>query len=265
MSAQWRVAGAGFLSPLRRVIQLSRFGMATASSMLHFRMAVSLSANAGAPFGREALSRGSTRVLDRGRWANAVLYVVEHAGQTWVVKDFGSRTFLVRHTIGRALIAREVRALRRLRGLAGVPQGAFRLDACALAYRYVPGQPLNLAQLGAGFGEFFTALEALLRQVHEVGGLVHLDVRTSTNVLVNERGEPVLIDFQSHMSTRWLPTKVRRWIEQFDMAGVYKHWARRSPATMGESRETLLSEMNRWRRLWILRGYLGMRKSRPSR
>jgi hypothetical protein len=234
-------------------------------SVLHFCMPVSLSAHARALFGREALSSGSTRVLDRGRWANAVLYLVEHAGQTWVVKDFGSRPFIVRHTIGRALIAREVRALCRLRGVAGVPQDAFRVDACALAYRYVPGQPLSQAQLGARFGEFFNALEALLRQVHEVGELVHLDVRTSTNVLVTERGEPALIDFQSHMSTRWLPAKVRRWIEQFDMAGVYKHWARRSPATMGATREMLLSEMNRWRRLWILRGYLGMRKSRPSR
>jgi hypothetical protein len=34
---------------------------------------------------------------------------------------------------------------------------------------------------------------------------------------------------------------------------------------MGESRELLLNRMNRWRRLWFLRGYLGVRKSRPSR
>jgi hypothetical protein len=222
----------------------------------------------GAPvalFTREALQRAAPRVLDRGRWANAVLYLVEQAGETWVVKDFGARPFLVRHSIGRALVSRELSALRRLQGMPGVPQDAFRVDACALAYRYVPGKTLSQAQLGARFGEFFVALERLLQQVHEVGGLVHLDVRTGTNVLVTETGEPALIDFQSHLSTGWMPRRVRRWLEHYDMAGVYKHWARRSPGSMGESRELLLNRMNRWRRLWFLRGYLGVRKSRPSR
>jgi len=57
---------------------------------------------------------------------------------------------------------------------------------------------------------------------------------------------------------------VRRWLEGFDMAGIYKHWARLSPETMGEWRQEQLKEMNRWRRFWILRGYLGARKPTSS-
>jgi RIO-like serine/threonine protein kinase len=152
-----------------------------------------------------------------------------------------------------------------VRTIDGVPQQAFRVDAYALAYRYVSGCTLNHAQLGSRAPEFFAALERLLRRVHEVGGLVHLDVRSSRNVLVTEHGKPVLIDFQSHMMTRWMPAGVRDWIERFDMAGVYKHWSRRSPETMGESREMQLRTMNRWRRPGFLRGYLGVRKSSSTR
>ena len=77
-------------------------------------------------------------------------------------------------------------------------------------------------------------------------------------------GAPMLIDFQSHASTAWMPGPVRRWLEGFDMAGIYKHWARLSPETMGEWRQEQLKEMNRWRRFWILRGYLGARKPTSS-
>lgn len=218
-----------------------------------------------APFTRAQFERAPGEMLSRGRWANAVLTIHRHGNALWVVKDFRPRAFALRNTAGRFLVRREVRVLRRLAGLAGVADAAFRLDAHALAYRYVPGVPLNQADLGARAPEYFAALERLLQQVHAVGGILHLDVRNARNVLVSERGEPFLLDFQSHLSTRWLPARMRRWAERFDLAGVYKHWARRSPETLGETRARLLAEMNRWRRLWVLRGYLGVRKSHPSR
>jgi RIO-like serine/threonine protein kinase len=215
-----------------------------------------------APFGRDALKRDTSRVLNEGRWANAVLYVIEHDAERWVVKDFGSRTWLVRNTIGRLLIGREFSALHRLQGIEGVPRQPFRLDAFALGYRFVAGATLARTTLEAPHAGFFCALERLMQQVHEVG-LVHLDSRNSRNILVTENAQPALIDFQSHLGTRWMPRALRRWLEAYDMAGVYKHWARRSPDTIDESRLLHLGEMNRWRRFWFLRGYLGVRKSRP--
>ena len=65
---------------------------------------------------------------------------------------------------------------------------------------------------------------------------MHLDVRNGRNVLVTEQGEPVLLDFQSHVGTRWMPASLRRWAERLDLAGVYKHWEQRSPETLGEAR-----------------------------
>lgn len=217
-------------------------------------------ANEPVPFTRAQFERDPGEVLSRGRWANAVLYVHRHAGKRWVVKDFLPRAFAVRNTIGRLLIRREIRALRKLAGVAGVPAGAFRLDAHALAYGFVPGVPLNEAELGSRAADFFARLERLLGEVHARGGILHLDVRNARNVLVSERGEPVLLDFQSHVGTGWMPAPMRRWGERFDLAGVYKHWERRSPETLGEARAGLLTQVNWWRRLWVLRGYFGMRR-----
>ena len=217
------------------------------------------------PFTREQFERARGEVLSRGRWANAVLFLHRQGDRLWVVKDFRPRNVLLRNTTGRLLVGREVHALQRLAGVAGVPAGVFRLDAHALAYHFVPGSTLGQTDLGARAAEFFLALERLMQQVHAVGGILHLDVRNARNVLVSERGEPLLLDFQSHLSTRWMPQRMRRWAERFDLAGTYKHWARRSPETLDAERARLLAQMNRWRRLWPLRGYLGVRKSRPSR
>ncbi|MCC7547971.1 MAG: hypothetical protein IT532_09405 [Burkholderiales bacterium] len=201
-------------------------------------------------------------MLNQGRWANAVLYLVEHGGERWVVKDFAARPWLVRATIGRLFVAREHDALHRLQGIAGVPRDPFRLDAYAVAYRYVAGNTLTRSTLDGRYGEFFSDLERLVQQIHSIG-LVHLDSRNSRNILVTDDARPVLIDFQSHLGTRRMPRALRRWFEEYDMAGVYKHWARRSPDTIDAARLEHLQAMNRWRRFWILRGYLGVRKSRP--
>jgi len=213
------------------------------------------------PFGRDALSSPDARVLNQGRWANAVLYLIERNGERWVVKDFAPRPGLVRATIGRLFVSREHAALCRLQGIAGVPRDPFRLDAHAVGYRFVPGNTLARSALDGRYGEFFAALERLMQQVH-ARGVVHLDSRNSRNVLVTEDGQPVLIDFQSHLRTERFPWRFRRWLEAYDMAGVYKHWARRSPDTIDAARLQHLGAMNRWRRFWFLRGYLGVGKSR---
>jgi RIO-like serine/threonine protein kinase len=186
-----------------------------------------------------------------------VLHRYELDGQSWVVKDFATRSFLVRNVIGRFLVRREASCLRRADGIAAAPRDAFRLDAYALAYRFVPGTSLRLIAKSALTAEFFPALEASLREMHARAGLVHLDLRNAHNILVTDDGLPSLLDFQSCVGTRWMPGPLRRFAESIDLAAIYKHWARRSPATMGPERAAALARMNRLRPLWVLRGYIG--------
>ena len=86
--------------------------------------------------------RAERELLRDGRFANARVERVRIDGVDWIFKDFSSRAFFVRHTVGRFLLGREVRALRRLEGIAGVPSTAFRVDAFAMAARFVPGRAL---------------------------------------------------------------------------------------------------------------------------
>lgn len=214
-------------------------------------------ARPGRPFSRTDFAHGGARLLKAGRWANAKVFLYDHDGVTWAVKDFRQRSWLVRNVIGRFLIRRELRGLCRLQGLPGIPQDAFRLDAFALAYRFVPGRGLRGLPTAEIPPDFFPALEHVVQAMHARFDIVHFDMRNAANILVTTSGEPSLIDFQTHVGLRWLPGPLRRFFERVDVAAIYKHWAKRSPATLGPQRKALLDHINVLRRLWALRGYFG--------
>jgi len=213
------------------------------------------------PFVRADLAAAERQLLRDGRFANARVERVRLAGADWIFKDFSARNVVVRHTVGRFLLGREVRALRRLQGIDGVPSDAFRVDAMAMAARFVPGRALASLQAERVGTDYLVALEALLRRVHE-RGLVHLDTRGGGNLLLRPDGSPGIIDFQAGLSTRWMPRRLRAWFEDMDLSGVYKKWQRWQPDTLGEARLANLERLNRWRRWWFLRGYFGLRKKR---
>ena len=213
----------------------------------------------GKPFDRNRLASAERELLRDGRFANARVERVRIDGVDWIFKDFSSRAWLVRQTVGRLLLGREVRALRRLAGIHGIPSMAFRVDAFAMAARFVPGRTLANVDAAQMDTPFLMALEALLQQVH-ARALVHLDTRGGGNLLRMPDGAPGIIDFQAAVSTRWMPTGLRRWIEAMDMSGVYKKWQRFQPETMGEERRASFERLSRWRRWWPFRGYLGLHK-----
>ena len=214
-------------------------------------------------FDRAALATADRKLLRDGRFANARVERVRIGGVDWIFKDFSSRAFLVRHTVGRFLLGRELRALRQLDGLPGIPSQAFRIDALAMAARFVPGRPLSDMPKWPVATEYLLALEALLRQVH-ARGLVHLDTRGGGNLLIGPDDAPGIIDFQAALSTRWMPRALRRWFEDMDLSGIYKKWQRWQPDTLGDERLALLQRLNNWRRWWLLRGYFGMSKKRKK-
>jgi hypothetical protein len=77
---------------------------------------------------------------------------------------------------------------------------------------------------------------------------------------VTDRGEPLILDFQSNVRLEGLPRFLRDLLVDVDRSGIYKHWARRVPDSLGGERAALLERMNRLRRFWIFKGYLGIKK-----
>lgn len=214
-------------------------------------------------FTRADLIRAERTLLRDGRWANARVERVSIASAEWTVKDFSSRSWWVRNTLGRLLLRRELRALQRLQGISGTPGDAFRLDAHAIAARFVPGRSLAKVDRALITPSYLEHLEGLLEAVH-ARGVVHLDTRGAGNLLMLPDGTPGIIDFQASVSTTWMPSRLRRLLEELDMAGVYKKWAAWQPQAMDGERRARFERSNRWRKLWLPRGYFGLSKRRRA-
>ena len=145
---------------------------------------------------RESLGRHTVEALSRGGRRNPDVLLVEAGGRRLVVKDFAARGWLVRATLGRWITAREMRAWRALRGHPAVPDFVAPIDALAFAVEYRPGERLSGRLLETLPAEFGDRLAAALAEMHR-RGVVHLDLRHRSNVMVGEGGEPILVDFGS--------------------------------------------------------------------
>jgi serine/threonine protein kinase len=132
-----------------------------------------------------------------------------------------------------------------------------------MAARYIDGVTLGQVPPERLTIDFFRALERLMNAIH-ARGIVHLDARGTGNLLMQPDGRPAVIDFQAALPVGWLPAAWQRRLGDIDLAGVYKKWAERDADSMGAQRQRTLARVNRWRRLWVFRGYAGARKSRRT-
>jgi serine/threonine protein kinase len=159
---------------------------------------------------RASLSSATERVLNQGSRRNPDVLLVRHEGALVVVKDFAPRGFFVRSCLGPWLARREQRAWRALDGHPSVPRWVGAIDRLAFAVEYRPGRTLFGARRQPVPEGFLAALAEALAEMHR-RGVVHLDLKNRTNVLSDEHGRPVLIDFGSAFvfrpggfAARWL-------------------------------------------------------------
>jgi len=176
---------------------------------------------------------------------------VEVRDQTLMVKDVRQKNFFLRWTLGIWLIHKEWKIYSRLAGVKGIPKAVERIDRFALAMEFVPGRPIERGETLPP--SFFSDLERLLNEVHS-RGVVHLDLRHKGNILLSEKGEPFLIDFNSSFSFkekaflgRFL-FPILRWV---DYGGLLKLKERVSPSLMTPEEMDFLKCFNRLRKLWI--------------
>ncbi len=213
---------------------------------------------------RDEIKRNTPELLSRGRACNADIELLKRSDGIWVIKDFSKRNLIIRNSWGRAIISYEARVLSKLTGITGFPQDAHRVDGEALAYRFIPGDTIFARHESLPGRPFFKELEALVKTMHSKN-IVHLDLRNRRNILITDTQKPYVLDFQSAISTKHIPAALRRMFESIDMAGVYKHWFRYSPETIGKTRAEYLIEVNRRRSWWPFRGYSNPFKRRRKR
>lgn len=150
---------------------------------------------------RENLPQRVLVTLRRGSWRSPDVLLVEADGGRAVVKDFAPRARLLRATVGRLLIRREVSIYRALAGLPEIPRLHGRIDAFAFAVEHRGGVRITARRPWTFSPAFVEALGAALAGLH-ARGVVHLDLSHRSNVRAAPDGSPVLIDFESALRFR---------------------------------------------------------------
>jgi len=199
---------------------------------------------------RKDIEEKSTCII-KGSFGKPDLNRVEVGGRILMVKDVQRRNSFLRWTLGLWLIHKEWEIYTRLKRTPGVPEPVERIDRFAFAMEFVPGRPIQRGE--ALPSSFFSDLERILRDIH-LRGVVHLDLRHKGNILISDRGEPFLIDFNSSFSfrekglLRRLVFPFLRWV---DYGGLLKLKQRVSPSSMTPEEINFLKRFNRVRKLWI--------------
>jgi RIO-like serine/threonine protein kinase len=199
---------------------------------------------------REDIEKGSVRLI-KGRFGKPDLNRVEAEGRSLMVKDVRNKNFFLRWTLGLWLIHKEWKIYSRLSGTKGIPQPVERIDRFAFAMKFIPGRSILRGEPLPS--SFLPELERVLQEVHS-RGVVHLDLRHKGNILVTEKGEPFLIDFNSSFSfkergfLRRFLFPLLRWV---DHGGLMKLKKRISPSLMTPEEMAFLKRFDRLRRLWF--------------
>lgn len=133
--------------------------------------------------------------------AQADIYALTWEGAEVLLKDFSGRPWWIRKLWAPLVLGREFRALRRLRGVNGIPELLGRAGPCAILIERLQARrlPRNKDE-DKSPPEFFDRAADLLRELHE-RGIAHGDLRR-LNILTDDRHRPYLIDFATSVTAK---------------------------------------------------------------
>ena len=153
-------------------------------------------------------------------------------GDEAVLKDYTYSDTWFRRLISPLLVIREVRSLKKLDGVTGVPRLYHVYNRHCFLVESINGIAASQMPKGALDNDFFERMNKVLDDVHEKG-VTHCDLRSAGNTLITEDHQPWLVDFVAsiHQSSRW--NIIGRWIfDQFveaDYGAVLKLKKRLAP------------------------------------
>jgi hypothetical protein len=201
---------------------------------------------------RQDLEEGYVTRLNKRFFGKPDIRLVEIDGRRAVHKDIKEKPFLLRYTLGLWLIHREFRIYQRLSGCPGVPRLHSRPDRWSILVEYMEGEPLRRGDPRLHDPRFFERLSLLIEAIH-ARGIVHLDLRHKGNILITDKEEPSVIDFNSSfcLDRSALGQWVLPWLKRIDAYGLLKLKQRVAPDLLTQAERATLRWFRIIRRLWI--------------
>lgn len=158
--------------------------------------------------------------------------LIKVQGDEAVLKDYSFSDTWFRRFIAPLLVYREIRSLRMLDGIEGVPRLYRVYNKHAFLIEAINGIAASQKKTGELDSAFFKRMVELINRIHE-RGVAHCDLRSAGNTIVTEDQHPWLVDFVAsvHQGSRW--NVVTRWLfRQFvaaDQSAVLKLKKRIAP------------------------------------
>ena len=162
---------------------------------------------------------------------------IDIEGDEAVLKDYTFSDTWFTRLLAPLLVIREVRSLKKLEGVPGVPRLYHVFSRHAFLVEPIKGIAANQIPKDELNNEFFERMNRVLDDIHEKG-VTHCDLRSAGNTLITEDHQPWLVDFVAsiHQSSKW--NFIGRWIfDQFveaDYGAVLKLKKRLAPDCLTE-------------------------------
>ncbi len=174
----------------------------------------------------------STTTYRKAHGSRPDVLLINIDGDEAVLKDYTHSDTWFRRLIAPLLVIREVRSLKKLDDVTGVPRLYHVYNRLCFLVESVNGIAASQMQKDTLDNDFFERMNKVLDDVHEKG-VTHCDLRSAGNTLITEDHQPWLVDFVAsiHQSSRW--NIIGRWIfDQFveaDYGAVLKLKKRLAP------------------------------------
>ena len=190
---------------------------------------------------RQNLADHITDVVRAGGESRPEVKSICVGGSDLVVKDYRSGKSRFGRLLGRFLIWREKTAYERLAGLASVPCYYGTIDPYALVLQHMPARRVLQVAPDEIPPDFFDLLSQLVRSLHR-RGLAHADLHKLDNILIDEDGQPVIVDFTSAVMVGSNPLAALLFpiLCDDDWRGVYKLKREVAPAQLTDQEREFL-------------------------
>lgn len=172
----------------------------------------------------------------------------EDAGGRRIVRDLTAARWWTR-PLANLLARREVRALRRLEGLRGVPR-LLHASRARLDRDWIDGEPMQVAAPRAP--GYFLEAARLVRALH-ARDVAHNDLAKEPNWLVTPDGRPAIVDFQL---ASVVPRRGRlfRALAYDDIRHLLKHKRTYLPERLTARERRILARRSLPSRVWMATG-----------